>query len=81
MSNVTPKGHLIAMGGGGFAMEPENPLLDDYILSLADKPNPRICLVPTASADSPTLLVHYYRAFSGRAIASDLTIFPPSGIP
>ncbi|MBM7693382.1 peptidase E [Peribacillus deserti] len=24
---------IIALGGGGFSMEPENPLLDLYILS------------------------------------------------
>ena len=23
---------VIAMGGGGFSMEPENPLLDQYVL-------------------------------------------------
>ena len=26
---------IVALGGGGFSMEPENPLLDDHILSLA----------------------------------------------
>jgi len=26
---------IVAMGGGGFMMEPDNPLLDDYVLSLA----------------------------------------------
>ncbi len=40
------------MGGGGFTMEPENPALDDFALSLAgDVPEPRICLLPTASGD------------------------------
>jgi len=77
---TTPKGHLVAMGGGGFAMESGNTLMDDYVLSLANRSNPKICLVPTASADSPTLLVHFYRAFAGRAIATDLTIFPPTGL-
>ena len=24
---------IVAMGGGGFSMEPDNPLLDDYLLS------------------------------------------------
>jgi hypothetical protein len=23
------EGHIVAMGGGGFSMEPDNPLLDD----------------------------------------------------
>jgi hypothetical protein len=26
---------IFAMGGGGFTMEPANPLLDDFVLSLA----------------------------------------------
>ena len=39
------------MGGGGFSMEPENPSLDDYVLSLTDAPEPRVCLLPTASGD------------------------------
>jgi len=27
--------HIVAMGGGGFSMEPANRLLDDFVLSLA----------------------------------------------
>lgn len=27
--------HIVAMGGGGFSMEPRNPRLDDFVLSLA----------------------------------------------
>ena len=33
---------IIAFGGGGFSMEPENPLLDWYILRQAKKESPRI---------------------------------------
>ena len=62
-------------------MEPENPLLDDFILSLAPNRPARICFVPTASADSAAYLVKFYRAFSGRALATDLTIFDPSTVP
>lgn len=62
-------------------MEPENPLLDDFILSLAPRKPARICFVPTASADSPIYTVRFYRAFSGRAIPTDLTIFDPPSLP
>jgi dipeptidase E len=41
---------LVAIGGGGFSNGPENLLLEDYILSLANKPNPKVSFVPTASA-------------------------------
>jgi dipeptidase E len=68
-------GQIVAMGGGGFSMEPDNPLLDDYVLSLAGKTPARVCFVPTASADSFIYLVNFYRAFSGRAITSDLLLF------
>lgn len=81
MNSNTPKGHIVAMGGGGFSMEPDNPLLDDFILSLANRQPARVCFVPTASADSAMYIVRFYRAFSGRAIPTDLTIFDPSGLP
>jgi peptidase E len=67
-------GHIVALGGGGFSMEPENPLFDDFILSLAPSQPARICFVPTASSDSTAYLLKFYRAFSGRAIATDLTL-------
>ncbi len=39
------------MGGGGFTMEPDNPALDDFVLSLAERREPRILFLPTASGD------------------------------
>lgn len=77
----TRVGHIVAMGGGGFSMEPDNPLLDDFILSLAPRKPANICFVPTASADSAHYLVRFYRAFSGRANPTDLTIFDPPSLP
>lgn len=75
------RGHIVAMGGGGFSMEPENPLLDDFVLSLSPRQPARVCFLPTASADSATYLVRFYRAFSGRAIASDLTLIDSPSLP
>ena len=72
---MSEAGHIVAMGGGGFSMEPENPLLDDFVLSLAQRDPARVCFVPTASADSSAYSLNFYRAFSGRAITSDLTLF------
>ena len=34
-SQVTARRTIVAMGGGGFQMEPENHLLDDHVLALA----------------------------------------------
>lgn len=78
----TIKGQIVAMGGGGFSMEPENPLLDDFILSLSDKISPKVCFVPTAAADAASYLVRFYRAFSlKKAIPTDLTLFDPGSLP
>jgi dipeptidase E len=54
---------IIAMGGGGFSMEPENPLLDQYILAQSHKANPGVCFIPTASAESPDYILKFYDAF------------------
>jgi peptidase E len=70
---------IVAMGGG-FSMEPDNPLLDDWLLSLTGRPCPRVCFVPTASGDSDTDIVRFYRAFgAGRAEPSHLSLFDRSG--
>lgn len=66
---------IIAMGGGGFSMESENQLLDDFVLSRARRPRPRICFLPTASRDAAGYIVRFYRAFAARdCIATDLRL-------
>lgn len=52
------------MGGGGFSTEPENPLLDEFVLSLARARRPRVCFVGTASGDDAGYAASFYRAFS-----------------
>ena len=73
-------GHIVAMGGGGFLMEPDNTLLDDFVLSLSMRQPARVCFLPTASGDSAYQLVNFYRAFSLRALATDLMLFGYSGV-
>jgi peptidase E len=58
---------ILAMGGGGFTMEPDNPALDEYALGLAAGRDPRICLLPTAGGDSESQIHRYYATFSDRA--------------
>ena len=43
---------IVAMGGGGFLMEPTNPRLDDYVLGLTGAARPKIAYLGTAGADS-----------------------------
>jgi peptidase E len=68
---------IVAMGGGGFSMEPENPLLDAFVLSLARRSErPRVCFVATASGDSERYIANFYRAFSALDCRpSDLGLF------
>ena len=58
---------ILAMGGGGFTMEPDNPALDDFVLGLAARREPRICLLPTAGGDSEAQIHRYYATFGDRA--------------
>ena len=70
---------VVAFGGGGFSMEAGNPLLDDYVLSLARKPageRPRVCFLPSASGDADHYVVRFYRAFdAGRCESSHISLF------
>lgn len=70
---------IVAMGGGGFSMEPDVPLLDDFILHLARKQRrrqrPRVCFVGTASGDSEAYLAGFYAAFARRSEATHLALF------
>ena len=50
-------------------------LLDDYILGLTGSSRPRVCFVPTACGDACESIVEFYRAFSSRSEAADLTLF------
>ncbi len=78
---MTRSGHIVAMGGGGFSMEPDNPLLDDFVLGLARRSPARVCFVPTASGDAPAYVAKFYRAFAGRCVATDLTLFGSPALP
>ncbi|HEX4959276.1 MAG TPA: peptidase E [Thermoanaerobaculia bacterium] len=55
---------IIAMGGGGFSMEPDNPALDEYVLAQAGVESPAVLFLPTASGDADPYLVRFYAAFS-----------------
>ena len=67
------------MGGGGFSMEPDNPLLDDHVLDLAraarGRERPRVCFLATASGDAPGYVADFYAAFARRAEATHLALF------
>ncbi|MDX8151959.1 peptidase E [Patulibacter brassicae] len=67
---------IVALGGGGFSMEPRNPLMDDFVLELSGAEQPRICFLPTASGDADHYVVRFYRRFgAGRADPSHVSLF------
>jgi dipeptidase E len=67
---------IFAMGGGGFTMEPANPLLDDFVLSLAEVGEPRILFLPTASGDTNAQINAFKHRFAERAcVPEHLSLF------
>lgn len=70
--------HIIAMGGGGFSMEPENLALDRYVIAQTGKPNPRVCFLAQASGESLDYTVRFYNAFNQLGCqAAHLSLFQP----
>src|ERR1700737_3977165 len=66
---------IVALGGGGFSMERDGSLLDEYVLSLARRPRPRVCFLPTASGDADHYVVRFYRPFSASCDTSHVSLF------
>ena len=68
--------HIVALGGGGFSDQVPFSRLDDFILSLARQSSPRVCFLPTASGDSETYILNFYRAYAPRPCRPvDLRLF------
>ena len=61
MDNI---GQIIAIGGGGFGRNPNQPIIEKYILKQSDVEQPNICFIPTASAEDKAYIVNFYAAFS-----------------
>lgn len=68
------------MGGGSFLMEPRNPRLDHWLLSLARRrKKPRVLLLPTASGDSVSVVARFHRAYGKHdCVPSHLLLFDRS---
>ena len=54
---------ILALGGGGFLMEGAASPIDEFIVNLAGKPRPKVCLVSTASGDHPEHIDKFYAAY------------------
>jgi dipeptidase E len=72
------KRQVIAMGGGGFSMEPENPLLDRYIIQQAGKTRPSVCFLPHATDDAVRYTFKFFKAFTQLDVKlTHLSLFYP----
>lgn len=73
------KKQIIAMGGGGFSMEPENTLLDEYVIHACAIENPTVSFLPTASGDSDWYTTKFYTAFNRyRCVPRHISLFRQS---
>lgn len=64
------------MGGGGFTMEPENPALDEYLLTLPRRAVPRVLFLPTASGDAEAQVTAFHATFDDRpCVPTSLSLF------
>jgi dipeptidase E len=71
------QGHIVAMGGGGFSSEPDNPGLDDFLLDLSGVSSPKVCFVGTATGDADSYALKFFETFSTRrrGVATRLHLF------
>jgi peptidase E len=69
---------IIALGGGGFSMEPGNPAIDAYILRQCSQVRPKVCFLPTASGDAEGYSLKFYASFASlECQPSHLSLFRP----
>jgi dipeptidase E len=70
------------MGGGGFTSTPGDPALDELVLELSGRREPRILFLPTASGDPNEQIAHFHATYGSRcALATVLSLFRRHGDP
>ena len=60
------RGHIVAMGGGGFLAGDLDSPLDDLLLSFAPRPRPHVVFLPTATGDADRVVEAFHTAFARR---------------
>lgn len=69
---------IIAMGGGGFSMEPDNLALDQYIVAQTGKITPSVCFLSQAGGENQDYIIRFYKSFNGLGCRpSHLSLFQP----
>ena len=73
---MSKKGQIIAIGGGGFGRNPNERIIEEYILNVSDANVPKVVFIPTASAEDKAYIVNFYACFNKlNCIASHITFF------
>jgi dipeptidase E len=73
---------ILAMGGGGFTSPPGDPALDELVLELCGRREPRILFLPTASGDPNEQIAAFHATYGHRAaLATVLSLFRRHGDP
>jgi dipeptidase E len=70
---------IVAIGGGGLSVEPDNLLLEKYMFGLAGVPTPKVCYLGTATGDRQEGIDRFYDA-AGRldCTPTHLSLYKPS---
>lgn len=67
---------IIGLGGGGFSIQPDDLVLERYVLRQSGRSKPRVCFVPTASGDDEGYIRRFYAAFAALdCVPSHLSLF------
>ena len=56
---------IIAIGGGGFGRNPNQRIIEKYIIDQSSVNKPNILFIPTASAEDKSYTVNFYSCFNG----------------
>jgi peptidase E len=79
MADAPKQPQIVAIGGGGFSTDPDDLLLERYVLSVAGRDRPRILFLATASGDAVDYVSRFYEAFESlQCSPSHLSLFSPS---
>jgi peptidase E len=71
-----PNGHIVAMGGGALVVDGDGSPLDDLVLELTGRDEPRVCFIGTATGDADAVALRFFRTFAQRRCrAIDLPLF------
>jgi peptidase E len=67
--------HIVGLGGSGSTEEETRRLLA-YVVELAGKPAPRVCVVPTAVGDRAETVLWLFDLLPAKAVRTHLPFFP-----